>query len=101
MAPKITKISSFSHSDIVLGEPKKNNGKYEMKFENDLIIQTCKLNVSKITEKYIEFSIPKGKKGTQFYNFLTSLDKHLIKLISENSQIWFNKFIPLECAEEM
>jgi len=101
-------VDCYNLDNIIISKPKKYNEYFVAKVkytqeEQDLIVQFPKMLLSEDPEEKnisVEFMNTKGY-NKEVYNFLSNLDSFIIKQVSEKSQEWFGKEIPLKSIKKM
>jgi len=98
-------VSNYSLQDIVLQKPKKNGEYFVSKVKysgNDFFIQFPKMKIATSFEKNVELEFSSNSKySKEVYNFLSTLDDHIIESIASKSEEWFGKKIPAEHVNKM
>jgi len=98
---------NYKIDNTIFSKPKKYSDylvskvKYPVdQIETPFIIQFPKMIISSDPdEKNISLEFKSTNK--ELYNFLSTLDQYIIKYISNNSEEWFDKKIPLETIKKM
>jgi hypothetical protein len=99
-------VKNYSLNQLQFSKPKKH-GEYlvsKVKYSDEpFFIQFPKMKIIEITPKGIEleFLNNETKYNKEAYNFLSELDSFLSDQISEKSEDWFGKKIPLENVKNM
>jgi len=99
-------INNYSLSKLQFSKPKKHSEYLvsKVKYSDEpFFIQFPKMKIMEITTKGIELEFLKNetKYNKECYNFLSELDSFISDYISENSEEWFGKKIPLENVKNM
>jgi len=98
-------VSNYNLQDIILQKPKKNGEYFVSKVKysgNDFFIQFPKMKISTSFEKNVELEFSSNSKySKEVYNFLSTLDSHIIESIANKSEEWFSKKIPIEHINKM
>lgn len=98
-------VSNYNLQDIILQKPKKNGEYFVSKVKysgNDFFIQFPKMKIATSFEKNVELEFSSSSKySKEVYNFLSRLDDHIIESISDKSEEWFSKKIPVEHVNKM
>jgi hypothetical protein len=99
-------VKNYSLNQLQFSKPKKH-GEYlvsKVKYSDEpFFIQFPKMKITEITTKGLELEFLKNetKYNKEAYNFLSDLDSFLSDQISEKSEDWFGKKIPLENVKNM
>jgi len=98
-------VSNYNLDSIILQKPKKNGEYFVSKVKysgNDFFIQFPKMKISTSFGKNVELEFSSNSKySKEVYNFLSSLDEHIIQNIFNKSEEWFGKKIPIENVNKM
>lgn len=75
----------------------------KVKYNTDeMFIQFPKMKLIDVTKKGVELEfISESGYNSKVYNFLSSLDTHVIETLVKNSEEWFGKVIPIENIKQM
>lgn len=99
-------INNYSVESIQFKKPRKN-GEYmvsKIKYsDSDFLIQLPKMKQLTEISKSVELEFIKNglKYNEECYNFLHNINDHIIKVVSEKSEEWFGKKIPLDNIKTM
>jgi hypothetical protein len=98
-------IDSYTSDHLFFTKPKKN-GDYlisKVQYEkNALVVQFPKMKLLTVSEKSIELEfISDSGYSKKMYTFLSSLDSFIVKNLSEKSEEYFDKKIPIDYLSQM
>jgi len=99
-------VNNYSLSKLQISNPKKH-GEYlvcKIKYSDEpFFIQFPKMKINTINSNSIELEFLKNenKYNKECYNFLSELDSFISEHISNNSEEWFGKKIPLDNLKNM
>jgi hypothetical protein len=84
--------------DIKFTKPKKFSN-YHLSKVSNCEIQFPKMEIISSDDKNIELEFVNDH--SEIYNFLSKLDSYIVKYISEHSEEWFGKVIPINGVKQM
>jgi hypothetical protein len=88
----------MNFEDISIAKPKKYEGYYLSKVSN-CEIHFPKMEILSANDKIIELEFLNSH--SEIYDFLSKLDNYIMNCISEKSEKWFDKHIPLNGVKSM
>ena len=100
-------VKNYSIDKLQISKPKKQSEylicKVKYDGSSEFFIQFPKMKLNNVSDKNVELEFINNdvKYNKECYNFLSNLDKYISDYISDKSEDWFGKKIPIENIKNM